>query len=240
MNMTELWRQLFDELNTQQQCMDMLTTAWIADYRAHGSSIFCGRGCAQCCTLAVNCTLTEAALLAPLLNDTQAAAVRDYAVHLGEVATTATDLKDYLRKQRSVMGSCPLLDADGGCGVYAARPLACRALLSTRESFFCGVDFADLSSAQKQEYIDSLDRSAVDFPLHYVASTRETAREFETRGLTVMRQQFGFSLYGAMPVLLHLVRDHKLAEAARNGREAAEAVAAHAGLVHPFTLEFSS
>lgn len=231
---------MLEELDTQQQCMDMMTAAWIADYRSHGGSIFCGRGCAQCCTLAVNCTLTEAVALAPLLSYTQAATVRDYAVHLAEVAATAPDLKDYLRKQRSIMSNCPLLAADGACGVYAARPLACRALLSTRESFFCGVDFAELSAEQKREYVDSLDRSVTDFPLHYVASTRETAREFETRSLTVQRQHFGFSLYGAMPVLLHLVRDHGLAEAALNGREAAEAVAAHAGLVHPFIMEFDS
>jgi hypothetical protein len=110
--------------------------------------------------------------------------------------------------------------------------------LSTKESFYCGVDFAGLSGEQKQAYAESLDRNVTDFPLHYVASTRETGGEMEARALTLMRQQFGFSLYGTMPVLLYLVRERGMAEAAVNGRSAVETVAANAGFAHPFLLDF--
>ena len=233
-----LWNNLQEELAIQRECLDMMSAAWVADYRSHGGSIFCGRGCRECCSLTVNCTLTEAVALAPLLSDSQAQAVAEYAIRLGGMMTPVTDLKEYLRMQRRDMGWCPLLEADGACGIYAQRPLSCRALLSTKESFYCGVDFADLSSEEKQTYVESLDRTVTDFPLHYVASTRETGGEMEARSLTLMRQKFGFSLYGNMPVLVYLVREKGLAEAALVGREAVEAVAVQAGLAHPFLADF--
>lgn len=238
MTTPEPWHNLLEELNVKRECLDMMSAAWVADYRSHGGSIFCGRGCRECCSLTVNCTLTEAVALASTLSDAQADSVAAYAVRLGELTAPMTDLKEYLRMQRRDMGWCPLLEADGACGVYAARPLSCRALLSTKESYFCGVDFSDLTSVQKQEYAESLDRSVTDFPLHYVASTRETGGEMEARALMLMRKQFGFSLYGAMPVLVYLVREKGLAEAAVLGRGAAEAVALQTGLAHPFLVDF--
>lgn len=239
MNATESWSTLLDELTTLRECMDMMAAAWSADYRCHGGTIFCGKGCRECCSLTVNCTLPEAVLLAQNLNDRQAQVVAEYAVRLGELVTPTMELKDYLRLQRSDMGWCPLLEDDGSCGTYAYRPLACRALLSTKESFYCGVDFATLTGEQKQAYVESLDRSVTDFPLHYVASTRETGAELEARSLTLMRERFGFSVYGAMPVLLHLVLVHGLARAVPAGREAGEVVVRDAGLGHPFMVEFA-
>ena len=237
---TDPWQKPLEELTIQRECLDMMAAAWTADYRSHGGSIFCGRGCRECCSLAVNCTLSEAVALAESLSDAQAKAVAEYAKRLGEMVAKVIDLKEYLRMQRRDMGWCPLLEEDGACGVYASRPLSCRALLSTKESFYCGVDFADLTSEKKQAYVESLDRSVVDFPLHYVASTRETGAEMEARSLTLMRQRFGFSLYGAVPVLVYLVREKGLAEAAVLGRDAAEAVAVKAGLAHPFLVDFAS
>lgn len=237
MTTPEPWNNLLEELAVKRECLDMMSAAWVADYRAHGGSIFCGRGCRECCSLAVNCTLTEAVALAQVLSDAQAGAVAAYAVRLGEMVAPMTDLKEYLRMQRRDMGWCPFLAEDGACGVYAARPLSCRALLSTKESYYCGVDFSDLTSEQKQEYALSLDRSVTDFPLHYIASTRETGGEMETRALKLMQKQFGFALYGTMPVLVYLVREKGLAEAAVLGRDAAEAVAVKAELAHPFLVD---
>ena len=235
----ESWAPLLEELNTQRDCLNMMSTAWVTDYRSRGGNIFCGKGCQACCTLTVNCTLTEAVALAQILTDEQAHAVAAYAVRLGEMVTPGMELKEYLRMQRRVMGPCPLLGDGGACTAYAARPLACRALLSTKESFYCGVDFADLTSDEKQTYIESLDRSVTEFPLHYVAFSRDTGREFETRALTLMRQRFGFSVYGALPVLLHLVRSYSFADVVSADQESAESVAVQAGMYHPFLVELS-
>ncbi len=239
MTPNESWKPLLEELNTQQECLDMMSAAWTADYRAHGGTVFCGRGCRECCSLTVNCSLTEAVALAQTVNDTQAQAVKEYAELLGKRVTPEMNLKEYLRLQRREMGWCPLLDEDGACCVYSSRPLSCRALLSTKESFFCGVDFSELTSEEKQTYAQSLDNSVTEFPLHYVAFTRETGREFETRALTLMRKNFGFSVYGAMPVLVHLVRYWGFAEAVSAGRNAAQAVVVQSGLPHPFLVDIA-
>ena len=229
------WQELHEELLQQQTFMEMFTAAWCSDYRGAGGIIHCGRGCSGCCSLAVSCTLTEATVIAECLNGAQAAAVTAHALRLRDLTAGIDSLKEYLRMHRREMGGCPLLEADGACGVYPVRPLSCRALISTKESRWCTVDFSELSSEEKQVYIESLDRSVVAFPLHYVASTRETGQELEARGLSLMQKAFGFSLYGSLPVLLHLVREHGLGSAA-SGAEAA-AILQSSGFGHPLLTD---
>lgn len=221
------WTELLAEVAIQQQCIDMTNEAWIGDYRARGGVIHCARGCHHCCSLAVNCTLTEAVALARALDEAQLAAVAAYAFRLREMLDTVTTMKAYLRMQRQEMGMCPLLADSGACGAYGSRPLSCRALLSTKEGYWCGVDFATLPAAEKERYGASLDRSVTAFPLHYVATAQETAREFESRQLAHMQERFGFACYGCMPVLVSLVHSHALAEAC--SREEAEQTARQAG-----------
>jgi hypothetical protein len=47
----EPWSNLLNELNTKRECLDMMSAAWVADYRAHGgsSSVFhCTEICRFC------------------------------------------------------------------------------------------------------------------------------------------------------------------------------------------------
>lgn len=235
----ETWHSLLDELNLQQSFMDQFGAAWVADYRSAGGQIYCERGCRECCSLTVNCTVTEALILAQTLSDQQLKAVDGYVAKLKVEMVHCSDLKEYLRMQRTVLGWCPILDQDGACGAYGSRPIACRALLSTKENRWCGVDFAGLSSTEKENYLQSLDRLVTAFPLHYVASTRETGQDLEARALNLQEQSFGFSLYGCMPVLVHLVHNYGLADAIIAGREAVEECLASAGFMHPFLVTFS-
>ena len=232
------WNELREELAHQQAFMEMFTAAWCSDYRRAGGIIHCGRGCSGCCSLAVSCTLTEAVAIAESLSECQAAAVTAHALELRDRMTGIDSLKDYLRMHRREMGGCPLLDADGACGIYPVRPLSCRALISTRENHWCTVDFSELSSEEKRDFVESLDRSVVAFPLHYVASTRDTGQELEGRCLSLMQETFGYSLYGNLPVLLHLVSEHGLGSA-YSGAEAA-AILQSSGFDHPLltNLEF--
>jgi Fe-S-cluster containining protein len=236
MKQPEQWQVLFSELILQRQCLDMMSAAWVADYRINGGTVYCSNGCHSCCSLTVNCTLSEAVSLAGNLDESKALAVTAYARKVRDLTTDVTELKVYLRMQRDEMGMCPLLDKDGFCAVYAERPLSCRSLLSTKESRWCDVDFARLSSEAKQQYIESLDRSVVAFPMHYIASTQETGREFEVRQLTVMNKVFGYSCYGNMPVLVHLVREHGLVEAAT--RSQAEQIVREAGFANPLLVSW--
>ena len=227
MNANVEWTELLTELALQRQCLDMTNAAWIGDYRARGGVIHCSRGCHNCCSLAVNCTLTEAVALAGALDEAQLTAVAAYAIRLKEQLNQVTTMKEYLRMQRQEMGMCPLLTENGACGAYVARPLSCRALLSTNESYWCGVDFATLTADEKEHYGASLDRSVTAFPLHYVATAQESAQEFESRQLAHMQELFGYAGYGCMPVLVFLVQSHDLAGA--GSRERAEQIARQAG-----------
>lgn len=234
MSQSMRWTELLEEAALQRQCLDMMNAAWLGDYSSRGGVIHCGRGCNSCCLLAVSCTLTEAVALAGVLDEAQRAAVSAYAVRLQGLMGPVADMKGYLQMQRREMGMCPLLADDGSCGGYGLRPLSCRALLSTKESYWCGVDFAAVPAVGKEQYLASLDRSVTAFPLHYAASPRETGSEFETRQLTHMQELFGFSCYGCMPVLVSLVDKHALAEAA--SREQAERQVEGAGFASPLLV----
>lgn len=235
----ESWQSLIEDLTLQQSFLDQFSTAWVADYRSTGGQIHCGRCCRECCSLTVNCTVTEAMLCAQSLSVQQLKSVDSYVEILKVEVVRCSNLKEYLRMQRSVLGWCPLLEQDGACGSYGSRPLACRALLSTKENRWCGIDFAGLAGSEKENYLQSLDQSVTAFPLHYVASTQETGHDLEARALSRLEQYFGFSLYGCMPVLIHLLHNHDLADAFSSGRGAVEECLESAGLLHPYLVTFS-
>ena len=232
------WPELIEEVVQQQSCLDLLTAAWLGEYAAAGGKIYCGRGCSGCCSLAVSTTLTEAVAIARTLDDSQRSAVHRHAELLRAKVGNVADLKGYLRMHRQEAGPCPLLTAEGVCGVYGSRPLSCRALLSTRESRWCGVDFSLVSAEEKRAFLESLDQAVVAFPLHYVATTREMGQEMEAQACRRLMEQLGFSLYGSLPVLLHLVTDHGLAEACGNGYKAAQACVRRSGFDNRFLLSW--
>lgn len=234
------WGEILGETRKQQQFLDMFAMDRTADYRARGGEIFCAKGCSNCCTLTVNCTLAEALLLADSLDESQSVRVNDYAERLKSMLAGITDLKEYLQLHRREMGGCPLLGAGGACGAYAVRPLSCRALLATRESRWCGVDFAALTPAEKQEFVAGLDRSAVAFPMHYLAATQSAGRELEVQATMLLLKNCGLSIYGNMPVLVHLLQEHDLLEAVAAGRSAVTEVITAAGLDNPLLLEIGT
>ncbi|BCS53406.1 YkgJ family cysteine cluster protein [Geobacter sp. SVR] len=232
-----MWDGLIEEIRNQQACLDQLIAAWKSDYTAAGGTIHCGRGCRECCNLAVNATLTEAVAIAGALTEVQAEALQRYVGHLLEAVGRVGDIKGYLRMHRQELGYCPLLDDEGACGIYGVRPLSCRALLSTMPSRWCTVDFSALSAGEKQNFMEGLDRGAVAFPSHYAAFSRDTGQELEARAGRLMSEKFGFSIYGSMPVLVDLVRRHGLAETCGHGYDATIALLSATGADHPFLLQ---
>lgn len=231
------WEELLGETRKQQQFLDMFTLDRTAAYQEKGGRIFCAKGCSSCCTLAVNCTLPEALLIATSLDELQAARVDAHVERLRLLLSGITELKEYLRLYRREMGGCPLLAEDGACGAYAVRPLSCRALLATRESHWCGIDFATLTPAEKQEFVAGLDRPATAFPMHYLATTQDAGRELEVQATMQSLRSCGLSMYGNMPVLVHLINSCGLLEAVAAGQPAVMAVTARAGLDNPLLLE---
>jgi Fe-S-cluster containining protein len=221
----------------QQQFLDQLNVAMVADYRGRGGEIYCGRGCCNCCTLAVNCTWPEAELLAGQLTEAQLESIDSHVGQLKGIAAAAAGLKDYLRRHRQVSGGCPLLARDGACSAYIHRPLSCRSLLSTKENRWCSVDFGELPAVAKEEFMASLDRPAAAFPLHYLAAAQEAGRELERQLLLQMATVNGFTIYGAMPVLVNLASRHGLGEAIAVGPAAVRELLGRTGLTSPLLVQ---
>ncbi|HAD03440.1 MAG: hypothetical protein A2005_02245 [Desulfuromonadales bacterium GWC2_61_20] len=218
-----------------QQRLDQALAAWLppADSR-----IYCGRGCANCCTLNVATTFAEAQLLVAHLDAGQRRRVAARVAELQELLPQTPDLKGFLRAHRNRPTPCPLLAADGVCSVYPLRPLACRALLSTRDSAWCAVDFATLHPQEREAFLSSLDPAIVAFPTHYARFPREVGAAAEDAVLARMREHFGFALSGHLCVLLLAESEHQLGSALATGREATAQCLAAAGLNHPFLVTF--
>jgi Fe-S-cluster containining protein len=231
-----MWRELCDEVGILQERFDGAIRRWIDGYAEQGGHIHCGRGCSACCSLTVNCTFTEAGRAAAVITDHQAAAVAAHVAHLRKILPRAENLTGWLRLHRREAGFCPFLDHEGACCVYAVRPFSCRALLATRESRWCGADFAELSSEEKRGFVESLDRSVVAFPMHYAAATRELGEELEQRSAMAFMARFSFSLYGSFPVLVHLEREHGLSSLLPRGADAVRRLLEREGLSHSFLV----
>jgi Fe-S-cluster containining protein len=228
--------ELLDLVKQQQVFLEMFVRSWIDDYRSSGGATFCGKGCRNCCSLAVHTGFAEALAIARILDEAQAMGVESYAVRLRDLLQGVSELPDYLRLHRQAMGFCPFLTDAGDCGVYPARPLSCRSLISTRESTWCGADFAQVPPAEREAFVAALDKKVVAFPSHYVAVLQESGKELESAGAKTMRESFGFSLYGNLGVLVHLCRSHGLAKACLAGKDAAVGCIAAAGFDHPLLL----
>lgn len=231
--------QLLDMVKQQQAFLEMFARSWVDDYRSGGGSVFCAKGCRNCCSLAVHTGFAEALAVARDLDGAQAGAVERYAMKLRDLVRGVEELPEYLRLHRKEMGFCPLLDEAGACSAYGVRPMTCRSLISTRESVWCGADFARVPPAERDAFVAGLDRKVVAFPSHYVAVLQESGKELEEAGANRMRRLLGFALYGNLGVLVHLILSHGLKEASLRGKTGTAGAIAAAGFDHPLLLSLS-
>ena len=230
-----MWQSLQQAWEASSLQLDAMIAGWGAHYRTSGGHLYCGAGCSGCCTLFVQATLTEAVGIAPLLNPAQVQALEGYVARQHEALHDVVDLKSCLRLHRKTIGPCPFLDPEGRCGIYQHRPHACRALLSTRPADWCSVDFSELSPLDKELYLGALDRSAVAFPMHYVAATQDLANELEQKTLQQMGSTFSMAISGNLPLLVYLERRVSLSTAVAAGPAAVQALLSECR-THPLLL----
>ncbi|EAT16593.1 YkgJ family cysteine cluster protein [Desulfuromonas acetoxidans] len=217
-----MWTALIEHAQQKHRFLDQLCTLCSGEFVGKGGTIHCKRGCSGCCSLNVRCTLTEAVALAPHLNDNQIEAIHLHAEKLKQIDRDNNDLKNFLKASREQVGPCPLLDADGACSVYAYRPLACRALLSTMDPHYCTLDFSTLSSEEKQAFMAQLDQESVNFPTHYLAMPQQIAQAAEMECLEKMKEVFGVAVTGNLPYLLELEVTLKVSEKLAENRRIQE------------------
>ena len=173
--------------------------------------IYCQKGCGNCCSLVVNCSFPEAASIAHKLGSELQQQTTAMVSRIMAVAEDSGNLKDFLRNYRNSIGGCVFLaDDDQACTIYSARPLTCRALLSTRPSAWCGVDFATLHPLEKEAFLSSLEHDIVNFPTHYLAAPQDLASELESDLIWSMQEQCGYGLSGNLIYLIWLELEHDL------------------------------
>ncbi|MDY0189445.1 MAG: YkgJ family cysteine cluster protein [Desulfuromonas sp.] len=211
-NITHNWHDLQQQMHAQQQFLNLMIAQCRSEYLDRGGSIYCHSGCGGCCTLHVHCLYTEAIDIAQTLDAQQTQQITDYAMALQQLAQSTADLKTFLRHSRDQLGNCPFLDTQNRCSIYRLRPLACRALLSTKEPHYCELDFATLNSAEKQEFMASLDRSAVNFPTHYLAAPQRWGSEAEQLQHAAMLKSFGIAISGSLPYLVFIEQRYTLSK----------------------------
>lgn len=231
------WTELLAELPPLRRQLDKATAAFCRQQGAQ-VPIFCDKGCCNCCSLAVNCSFPEAVAIAAALSAEQQQQLDGKISLLREVSRQAEDLKQFLRLFRQDLGGCSLLDSqDGSCSIYPQRPLSCRALLSTRNSSWCGVDFGELHPLEKEAFINSLDPKVTAFPTHYLAATQELGMELEAQLLSNMHETFGLALSGNLLYQLWLELEYRLSEIIPQGFAATRSWLENRRLDLPFLLQ---
>jgi hypothetical protein len=215
--MADRWESLKQAVRNEATALDEVIGECLREREAAGRRIFCAAGCSNCCTLFVQATLVEALIVAEGLDRPQVLKLQDYVLRQREVLAGVSDFLTILRRQRTAFGPCPFLESGGCCSIYAQRPLACRALLSTKPPAWCSVDFSTLDPLEKRLYLESLERTIVAYPVHYVAGTQSAAQRAEARLLAQMRDLPGGAISGNFPLLVYLAYTCDLAAQIGNG-----------------------
>lgn len=120
--------------------VDGLLEAFLRRASEEGSPAHCRRGCSWCCHQAVFAVTHEFLVLREyVVAHSSPEEASGYLARAEKKSgiTTPKALRELLRHR----APCPFLD-NGICGVYAARPMACRIYLSSSEAA-CRLDFQD-------------------------------------------------------------------------------------------------
>lgn len=232
------WSKILAGLETGHRQIDERSSAFQALAASHRSRIYCEKGCCNCCTLTVDCSFSEALAISRALSAAQRQLVAEKIPLLTEISRQTGNLKEFLHRFREQFGGCPfLVQEDGCCGIYPQRPFSCRALLSTRNSSWCAVDFTSLHPLEKEAFLSSLDRELVAFPTHYLAASRELGQELETQAVCAMRETFSVALSGNLIYQVWLEQKYRLSAVIAEGVSATRAFLTERQLELPFLLQ---
>jgi Putative zinc- or iron-chelating domain len=121
----------------------------LAAFAADLAAVQCRSGCSYCCHFNVEATVLEVLRMAA----EQAAGTNpDRRAAIAETAPRLAGIDREARRRTGI--PCPLL-VDGACSAYAARPLACRSLLSL-DAAACAADFSQGREGGERRAVPSL------------------------------------------------------------------------------------
>jgi Fe-S-cluster containining protein len=205
------WQEILTTIVKNQKYLDQQTERVCSTANQISIKIYCKKGCCNCCSLAVNCSFPEALAISKCLDSERQFVLKEKIDLLRQICQQADDLKQFLRLFRKQLNGCPFLDAEtGSCSTYLLRPFSCRALISTRNSSWCAIDYAELHPQEKEAFLSSLDPEIVSFPTHYLATPQEIGRELETDAIVAMQEEFHVSLSGNLLYQVWLELEHQI------------------------------
>jgi Fe-S-cluster containining protein len=231
------WKEELQSVQASQRQLDEHIARCLRQMGKKEINIHCRVGCPNCCTLAVNCSFTEALLIARNLPENLIKGVDEKVALLQQISREAKGLKEFLQRFRREIDGCPFLNAENGCAIYRQRPLTCRALLSTRPADWCGVDFSKLPPLEKQAFLSSLNREVVNFPTHYLAEPQELAANLESEANARLFDSSGIALSGNLIYLVWLERKYGLAGIISQGTAAFRQLLQDKQLDLPYLLQ---
>ena len=121
---------LFQSIETMYEAIDGLNDSIAALARRQNIEIACTKGCHWCCHQAVFASSYEIHYLSEKIKQSftpeQLKETREKTIRKNEL-TSALNEKEVLNYKHP----CPLLNNEGSCSIYFARPVACRIYLST-------------------------------------------------------------------------------------------------------------
>lgn len=114
---------MLNDLDTLFVAIDQ---AFEAVRQAHPEAITCGKGCADCCQAVFDVSLVEAVNLQAHVQRLAPAVREEIAVAAQEARQAWEQIMDAALDPAVARIRCPLLDGQGLCLCYEARPVNCR------------------------------------------------------------------------------------------------------------------
>lgn len=182
--------------------------------QAHGAlqkpswgTVSCKPGCMACCYSWVTVGLAEAEYIWAALEQQQRQRVLETGrqrlaelVHHRKQPNWPTT--HFLRRQ-----ACPLLTEEGRCGVYQARPLACRGVLTDLDPQYCQPGAVPaLQGSERKHYQQRLNPQRHG-PEHYLSQPWNLSQQLAEEVWALEQQQRGFTVIGEMAGLITLMQE---------------------------------
>ncbi|RIH80477.1 putative zinc- or iron-chelating domain protein [Calidithermus terrae] len=179
----------------------------------------CRAGCAACCHALVTVGLAEAEYLRARLEPRALERAQAQGALRLQRLRREKNTPDFPSRYFAEANPCPLLTPEGTCSAYAARPLACRGVLTDLEARYCAPGAVPaLQGAERSAYEARL--RPHHGPEHYLSRPWQSSERL-AHGLWEQEQALrGFTVIGELASLLYLLGRADFQEALSQGEKA--------------------
>ncbi|MDX2005629.1 MAG: YkgJ family cysteine cluster protein [Meiothermus sp.] len=170
----------------------------------HRLGLSCRKGCFSCCLALVVVGLAEAEYLRERLEPEVLKRVEQAGQKRLKRIAREKHRPDFATRYFLEANRCPVLAEDGSCSAHAARPLACRGVLTDLEARYCAPGAVPgLKGKDKSAYQGRL--TAQHGPEHYLKAPWQSSERQAQRLWELERRQRGFTVIGELAGLIYLL-----------------------------------